>query len=81
MKLDIKTMLITLGVCILFAFTATDIMTVKPAQPTVVFVTTYSRSTTTLVKTIDTYAKKGYIVKSCSSANEWGDGLLIMEKY
>lgn len=37
MKIDIKTMLLTFGVFLLFAFTAGDILTIKPATPKEVY--------------------------------------------
>ena len=33
MKIDIKTMLLTVGVCILLAFSTNDLLTIKPATP------------------------------------------------
>lgn len=80
MKLDIKTMLITLGVCILFAFTATDIMTVVPAKPKLTIALKCDSSAA--VELIGKYTMSGYVVKSYTAGTNYSrEGLLIMEKY
>lgn len=80
MKIDIKTMILTLGVCILFAFTTTDIFTIKPAMPTQVM--TVKCHSADAAYFILKYAAKGYIVKSYTAGAHYdSDGLLIMEKY
>jgi hypothetical protein len=83
MKIDIKTMLLTFGVCILFAFTAGDILTVKPATPKNVIAITcdeYSAKNHILSYTKQGYILKGYYPKGyyCTLCTK---GLLVMEKY
>lgn len=78
MKIDIKTMLLTFGLCILFAFTAGDILTVKPATPKSVFaVHCYSDDAAFYVRK---YTQQGYVFKSYSGGHSTMV-LLVMEKY
>lgn len=80
MKIDIKTMLLTIGVCILFAFSTGDILTIKPATPTQVMAVRCDSDDA--AKYVLMYAAKGYIVKSFTSGAHYDyDGLLVMEKY
>lgn len=79
MKIDIKTMLLTFGVCLLFAFTSGDIFTFKPAIPKEVFADRYIFETS-VIPDIKKYTKLGYIVKTIETTSA-GNTFLVMEKY
>lgn len=80
MKLDIKSFIIGIVVFALFAFTAQDILTFKPAQPKSVI--TVSCTADNVSKYILSYTKQGYIVKSYTAGARYDwNGLLVMEKY
>lgn len=80
MKLDIKSLIVGAAIFALFAFTAQDILTFKPAQPK--YVVAVSCKAYTASQYILSYTKQGYIVKSFTAGAHYDwDGLLVMEKY
>ena len=80
MKLDIKSFILGVLVFALFAFTAQDILTFKPAQPK--YVIAVSCGADCASKYILSYTKQGYIVKSYTAGVQYEtNGLLVMEKY
>lgn len=80
MGLDIKSLIIGAGIFALFAFTAQDILTFKPAQPKSVIAVPCVPGNA--IKYILSYTKQGYIVKSYTAGARYDyDGLLVMEKY
>lgn len=80
MKLDIKSLIVGAAIFALFAFTAQDILTFKPAQPK--YVIAVSCKAENASQYILSYTKQGYIVKSFTAGAYYNyDGLLVMEKY